>query len=182
MDAGRLSEGQDVFIDDYKTADGGCIAAESSAPIPLFIRSNRQEAIEVIHARREHDSTGPVPSPSDAAGLSGTRIAQARRGAVIMEYRLAAQNSDTPQLHLRRRRCTSTHRKAPVGPGSQRSGPGSPRRHPATAGRLQRSPPISPREWRVGRKCLTVSRSALRVPQANRGTPGRKTFLSRFTN
>ena len=75
-------------------------------------------------------STGPVPSPSDAAGLSGTRIAQARRGAIIMENRLAAQNSVTPQLHLSAP-ALHVRTKAPVGPGSQRSGPGSPRRRPA---------------------------------------------------
>ena len=98
-----------------------------------------------------------VPSPSDAAGLSGTRIAQARRGAVIMENRLAAQSSDAPQLHLRCRRCTSTHTKAPVGPGSQRSGPGSPRRRPAAAGRLHRHPSISLREWRVGSQRISVA-------------------------
>ncbi len=35
--------------------------------------------------------TGPVPSPSDAAGLSGTQVAEARRGAIIMDADLAVK-------------------------------------------------------------------------------------------
>ena len=53
-------------------------------------------------------STGPVPSPSDAAGLSGTRIAQARRGADILGNRDSAQTDRhaapppaVPALHVR---------------------------------------------------------------------------------
>ena len=57
-----------------------------------------------------------------------------------MENRLAAQNSVTPQLHLSAP-ALHVRTKAPVGPGSQRSGPGSPRRRPAAAGRLHRNPP-----------------------------------------
>ncbi len=50
--------GKDVLIDDYKSKDGGCTAADlrQFQVHSAFVRSNRQEAIEVtsIHARREH--------------------------------------------------------------------------------------------------------------------------------
>jgi hypothetical protein len=56
-------------------------------------------------------STGPVPSPSDAAGLSGTQIAQARRGAVYWCTGTQPRQIVTPHLHLRCQRCTSAHAK-----------------------------------------------------------------------
>jgi hypothetical protein len=53
-------------------------------------------------------STGPVPSPSDAAGLSDTQIVQARRGADILVNRDSAQTDRhaapppaVPALHVR---------------------------------------------------------------------------------
>jgi hypothetical protein len=94
-------------------------------------------------------SIGPVPSPyrDDAAGLSGTLIAQASRGAIKL-WRPGSQPSQnaTPHPHLRCRRRTSAHTvQGPVaGPASQRTGPGSPRRCPAAAGRRHRNRLISP--------------------------------------
>jgi hypothetical protein len=100
-----------------------------------------------------------VAQHPDSHQYSSSTAFETRRGAIIMEIRLAAQKSVTPQLHLRRRRCTSAHRKALVGLGSQRSGPGSLRRRPAAAGRLHRNPPNLYGSGGWGRKYLRGPRS-----------------------
>ena len=87
-------------------------------------------------------STGPVPSPSDAAGLSGTQIVQARRGR---EY-IGVQGLSPDKGHAAPTcgaGAARPHIQTPTaGPASLRSGPGSARRSPVAAGRRH--------QWRSG--------------------------------
>ena len=75
--------------------------------VPIFAQLTGSSRLDCSHP----SSTGPVPSPSDAAGLSGTQIAQARRGADILGNRDSAQTDRhaapppaVPAPHVRKRK------------------------------------------------------------------------------
>ena len=112
----------------------------------IAVQSNR---VSTFSNMAIADSTGPVPSPSDAAGLSGTQIAQARRGADILGNRDSAQTDRDGIIRSSRRTSTCgagaarPQTQSPTaGPASLRSGPGSARRSPVAAGRRH--------QWRSG--------------------------------